>query len=567
MTALIPFWRFGESSAGACSVSKPEIAVGRSTVYTRGGIVCSISPLAASAGIGVLQEGGNAFDAAIATAAAEAVTVPSACGLGGEAFVLMYEARGGRLYGLSGSGKAPMAATRDYFVSRGHRTMPVVGPLAAAVPGEVDAYVTILERFATRPLSRLLEPAIGYAEEGYPIGQRQFASFETSLEKLSAYPDTAAIYTKNGAPYSTGDILVQRNLGRTLRRIAEGGAEEFYRGDTGREMARALRAAGGLHTFEEFAQHKTDWYEPPISTTYRGRTVYETAPPSQGFLLLEILNILEGLDLASMGFYDAETVHAMVESKKLAFADRNAYMGDPRFMPVPLDELISKEFAARRRQRIDRERAVSHVEAGPLGAPVPGDGNTSYFCVIDAQGNAVSFIHSLSHGFGCGFVGGNTGVLLNNRVGRGFSLIEGHPNVIEPGKRTMHTLNAYMVLDDGRLSMIGGTPGGDRQVQWNAQVITNVIDYGMDAQEAVEAPRWTSTPGTDPATIDEPFILQLNEGMSPDEAEKLRAKGHDVIITPLRGVGGSAKLIIVDPETGVRMGGSDPRTDGHAAAI
>ena len=547
--------------------SRPEIRVGRSTVYTKGGVVCSASPLAASAGIGVLNDGGNAFDAAIATAAVEAVTIPSACGLGGEPFVLMHDAKTGRLHGLSSSGNAPMAATRDYFVSRGYQKMPLVGPLAVAIPGEVAAYVGILERFGTMPLERLLEPAIGYAEEGYPIPPRQGRGFSMLLDKLMKYADTAALLTKNGAPYHAGDVLVNKNLANTLRRVAKGGAEEFYKGDTGREIVRAMEAAGGLYTNEEFAAHEAEWYEPPISTTYRGYTVYETNPPSQGHLLLQMLNIMEGFDLADMGYLTAETVHAMVEAKKLAYADRNEYMGDPRFIDAPLDELISKDFAARRRERIDMSKAGVNVEPGPVAAPIPGDDNTSYFCVIDGEGNALSFIHSLSMGFGSGFVGGSTGVILNNRAGRGFSLVEGHPNVIEPGKRTMHTLNAYMVYEDGKPYIVGGTPGGDRQIMWNAQMISNVIDYGMDPQEAVEAPRWTNMPGTDPATIEDPFVLEVDAKMAPEDVDALRAKGHDVVVNPAGGQGGAVQLIMIDPETGVRKAGSDPRADGHAAAL
>ena len=548
-------------------VLKADIRVGAGTVLTRGGMVCSISPQAASAGASVLRDGGNAFDAAVTTAAVEGVTAPSACGLGGEPFVLMYEAKTGKIFGLSGSGKAPMAATRDYFVGRGYQTMPVSGPLAAAIPGEVDAFVGILERYGTRPLSRLLEPAIGYAEEGYPLSARQARGFEMSVERLSHYPDTKKIFTKDGRPYQPGDILVQSDLAQTLKRVARGGTEEFYRGDTAREIVRALEAAGGLYELEEFAQHETEWYEPPIATTYRGYTVYGTAPPSQGFLVLEMLNILEGFDLAGMGFYNAEVVHAMVEAKKLVFADRNRYMGDPAVMPIPLDELISKEFAERRRRDIDPDRAATKVEAGALAAPVAGDGNTSYFCVIDADGNAVSFIHSLSSGFTGSFVAGSTGVLMNNRVGRGFSLVEGHPNVIEPGKRTMHTLNAYMVFSDDQPYMIGGTPGGDRQPQWNVQVITSVIDYGMDPMEALSAPRWVSMPGTDPASIDDPMVLHVGHGMEPEEIEKLRAKGHALTVLPAGASAGSSKLIMVDPDTGVRMGGVDPRSDGQVVVV
>ena len=546
--------------------SKPQIKTGRSAVYTNGGVVASISPLAASAGVRVLADGGNAFDAAIATAAVEAVTVSAGCGLGGEPFVIMYEAKTGRVYGLNGSGKAPMAATRDYFVNRGHKTMPLTGPLAAAIPGEVAGWEGILERFGTRTLASLLEPAIGYADEGHAVSARTASGFQMMNDKLSAYPDTAAVFTKNGAPLEEGDILVQKNLANTLRRVGAGGSEEFYRGDTATEMVRAIRAAGGLYTEEEFAQHESTWHEPPISTTYRGYTVYETAPPSQGFLLLEMLNIMEGLDIGEMGFYNADAVHAMVQAKKLAMADRNEYVGDPDYIDNPLEELISKPWAAQRRALMNPAADIN-FEPGPMAAPIPGDDNTSYFCVVDKEGNALSFIHSLSMGFGGGFVAGETGVTLNNRIGRGFSLVDGHPNVIEPGKRTMHTLNAYMVFKNDKPYLVGATPGGDRQIAWNAQVISNVIDHGLDPQEAVEAPRWTSTPGTDPANVDDPFVLELEGGMAIEEVAKLKTKGHEVDVKETGGYGGSVKLIMIDPETGVRIAGSDPRTDGYAAVV
>ncbi len=546
--------------------STSQVNTGRSTVYTKGGVVVSISPLAASAGLGVLADGGNAFDAAIAVAATEAVTVPSGCGLGGEPFVILYEAKMGRVFGMNGSGKVPLAANRDYFVRQGLDQMPLDGPIAAAIPGEVHGWVSILDRLGTMPLGKLLLPAIGYAEDGYAVSAKSATGFEMLSGKLNKFPDSAAIFTKNGAPYQAGDVLVQKNLGRTLRRVADGGVDEFYRGETAKEMVRAIRAGGGLYTEAEFAAHETTWYEPPISTTYRGHTVYETAPPSQGHLVLQMLNILEDFDLAGMGFYSAESVHAMLEAKSLAFADRNRYMGDPDFIANPLDELISKPFAEQRRKLIDPNSTTVH-EPGSLAVPIPGDDNTSYFCVVDKDGNAASFIHSLSMGFGCGFVAGGTGVLLNNRVGRGFSLVDGHPNVIEGGKRTMHTLNAYMVFKDDKPWLVGGTPGGDRQIPWNVQVISNVIDYGMDAQQAVEAPRWVSTPGSDPASVDDPLLVELDPGMSVIDVEKLRAKGHKVNVKSEFGHGGSAKLIEIDFESGVKTAGSDPRSDGHAATV
>ena len=547
------------------TATRPQIETGRNTVYSNGGVVVSISPLAATAGVRVLAEGGNAFDAAVATAAVEAVTVPPACGLGGEPFVILYDSKTGQVHGLTGSGRAPMAANRNFFIERGHQFMPLEGPLAAAIPGEVLVWEQIIDRFGSRPLAKLIEPAIGYAENGYAISDQLGGAFSALNRKLEQFPDSREIFTDDGRPLQAGGLLVQKNLARTLRTVAAGGAEAFYKGDIGREMARAIQAAGGLYTADEIADHQNAWYEPPISTTYRGNTVYETAPPSHGLILLEMLNILEGYDLGSLGFYNAESVHTMVEAKKLAFADRDRYAGDPAFVSTPVDELISKRFAAQRRQLITQ--ASGYYEPGPLAAPIAGDGNTSYFCVVDAEGNALSFIHSLSMGFGSGFVAGNTGVLLNNRIGRGFSLVDGHANVIEGGKRTMHTLNAYMVMRDDRPYLIGGTPGGDRQIAWNAQVISNVLDHGMSAQEAVEAPRWASFPGTDPHDIDKPFVLELEGGMAEADVQALRDRGHTVSEQTGRPSGGSAKLIVIDPATGVRTAGSDPRTDGHAVAV
>lgn len=542
------------------------MGTGRSIVYSKGGMVCSASPLAASAGISVLRGGGNAFDAAIAVAAVEGVTISPMCGLGGEPFALLYHAKTRRLFGLSGSGAAPRRATREFFVGRGYKDMPAEGPLSVAIPGEVDAYETILEKFGTRPLEKLLEPAIGYAEEGYPIPPRIAAQFTQQVEKLNHSPESAAIFTKSGKPYQAGDILVQKNLARSLWRVAKGGAEEFYRGQTAREILAAIQQGGGLYTEEEFAAHKTVIYDDPISTTYRGHTVYETSLPSQGILVLEMLNILEGFDLRSMGMNTVESIHLMAEAKKLAYADRLKYLGDPAFVKSPVKELLSKEHAAKRRRLIDMDRTAKKVDGSPLKMEAKQE-NTSYFCVVDKEGNAVSFIHSLSNAFGSGFTAGKTGILLNNRVGRGFSLEDGHPNVIELGKHTMHTLNAYMVFRDGVPFLVGGTPGGDSQPQWNVQVISSILDFGLNVQEAVETPRWVSNPGTDPPTVHQPFTLQLERAVGEDVANGLKDKGLSITWYAKDTFPGAVQLIMIDPESGIKAGGSDPRADGHAAAI
>ncbi|MCS7207264.1 MAG: gamma-glutamyltransferase [Dehalococcoidia bacterium] len=545
------------------------VTTGRSVVLTRNGMVCSASPLAGAVGLRVLQEGGNAIDATIATAAAEGVVLPPMCGLGGEVFALVYWAREGKVYGVTGSGKAPLKATREFFVSRGYTVMPQDGPLAVAIPGEVDAFDTLLRRFGSGKfsLARLLEPAIALAEEGFPLPPRITRYLVVFAPQLARHPSTARIFLNNGRPYQPGDILRQPELARSLRAIADKGPREFYEGELARRLVQGLQEEGGLYTLQEWAAHRTIVYDTPLTTTYRGFTVYETHLPSQGILVLQMLNILEGLDLRGMGHTSADYIHLLTEAKKLAYADRLAYLGDPEFVPAPWQALLDKGYAAERRKAIDMRRAAPSVAPGALAVPA-GDGATSYFCVIDRQGNAVSFIHSLSNAFGACRVVGDTGILLNNRVGRGFSLVEGHPNVIAPGKRTMHTLNAYMVFQGGRLHLIGGTPGGDNQPQWNVQVLTRLLDFGLNPQEAAEAPRFTHFPGTDPVAVDAPPELRLEEPFLQNTAlvDDLKRRGHAVGPYPASGFLGGVQIIAIDPATGVRMGGSDPRCDGGAYA-
>ena len=532
----------------------------RSVVFSNRGIICSTSPQACSTGIMVLAEGGNAFDAAIAVAATETVTLPPMCGLGGDVFALLYEASSGKLWGVNGSGAAPTGATPDFYWSKGYSAMPLNGPLAVSVPGEVDAWETIVSRFCTRSLRELMQPAIGYAEEGFPISPRIGSSFSSFVKPLSLYPSTSAVWMKNGRGYRGGDLLVQKDLARSLRLVAEGGPEEFYRGDLARRMVKALRDAGGLFTEEDFANHTTEVYEPPISTTYRGRTVYQVRPPSQGFVMLEILNLMEGYDLGALGHNSAEAVHLMVEAKKLAFEDRNLHAGDPRFVDWPMERFISREYAEERRRDIDPSRVSEAAVAVP-----EADGDTSYFCVADGQGNCVSFIHSLSQSFGSRFLAEGTGINFNNRAGRGFSLEQGHANIIAPGKRTIHTLNCYMVFEDGQPVILGGTPGGDFQVQANPQVVSNLLDHGMDAQDAVDAPRWLSFPSGDPENIDKPFVVQLEPGFSQETRDGLESMGHRT--AHLDPASSKVQVIVRDPESGLLHGASDPRGDGHAAAL
>ena len=533
----------------------------RSLVYGNRGIVCSNSPLAASAGVQIMREGGNAFDAALAVAATEAVTLVPLCGMGGDSFILAYEAATGQLTGINSSGTAPTGATADYYRSRGYEEMPLEGPHAISVPGEVAAWEEMHRRFCSMPFPTLLDTAIGYAEEGFPVSPRIGRSFAASIGKLSQFPASAAIYSSNGGMKAEGEILANPDLSRSLQQVAQGGADEFYRGDLARRMVKELRKAGGLFTESDFADHRLDVYD-PISTSYHGYTVYQTQPPTQGFLLLEMLNLVEDFDLGDLGHNSAQAIHLMTEAKKIAYGDRNRLAGDPRFVEWPLQELISKEYAARRRPEIDAARANN----GAVAFAEDGDGNTTYFCVADGAGNCVSWIHSLSNGFGSGFVADGTGVLFNNRGGRGFSLQPGHPNIIEQGKRTMHTLNCYMAFKDGGPVIVGGTPGGDYQPQCGLQVLANLINYDMDPQAAVEAPRWWSFPGTDPASIKTPFELRVEAGMPESVGRDLEEMGHKVVRRQQGITDGIVQLIVRDPQTGVLKGASDPRGDGHAAA-
>jgi len=536
-------------------------------VLTKKGVVCSASALSGAVGAQVLREGGNAFDAAIATAAAETVVLPSKCGIGGELFALIYEASTGKMYGVSGNGRAPMAASREFFIDKGYKQMPVEGPLSPSVPGEVHAWQTIAERFGTRHLGQLIRPAIELAEDGFPLAQhiaRLFSESLGSAKVLADFPTSARVFLKeDGERYGPGDVLVQKDLARSLRRIAEGGAEEFYKGELAKEIAAGIAAAGGLIDEEDLAAQETIVYENPPSVEFHGHEVFATGLPSHGPLTLEIMSLLDGFDLAASGHNTVETIHTMVEAKRLAFADRLAYIGDPDFIDVPMDELLSKEYAAKRRAAVDTAHMADIVAAGELAYSGSHSESTSYFCVIDSQGNAVSFIHSLSTYFGSGFVPGETGILLNNRAGHCFSLDEGHPNVIASGKKTINTIHSYMVKKGGDLVFLGGTPGGDSQPQWNAQVMSNLIDHGMTVQEAADAPRWMHTPGTYPHGIDNPMELRLEDGIDQGVLDGLADLGHNILPYPRATVPGNVQLIAIDPGTGVHAGATDRRCDGY----
>lgn len=545
------------------SVARSSITKIRSRVLATGGIVAAEHPLAVAAGIDVLRRGGNAMDAAIATALTTAVTLPSKCGLGGDAFFLYYEAETGTVTAINGSGIAPQSLSREYFTDLGYEKMPMYGPLSISVPGAVDAYFEAVDRWCTLPAKDLFSYAIGYARHGFPLSDGIAATLRSAQDELAEYPSSARVFLSGGGPPTAGQLLVQSDLASTLEMLVEHGPRYFYEGELAERIVVGLEQVGAKFSMSDFADHQSEVYE-PLSTTYRGYRVFETKPPSQGHILLEELNILENADVGALGHNSAAAIHLMVEAKKRAFADRNAYSRDPALGRFPLETLISKPFAAGRYATINSDVASNEV---PFQAIDEHAGDTTYLCTADAEGNMVSFIHSLSAGFGSRVIAGDTGIVLNNRAGRGFSLVEGHPNVFEGGKRTMHTLNAYMIAEGEDVIMAGGTPGGDRQVQWNMQVIANLVDYEMDVQAAVEAPRWVSFPGTDPANLSHPYELHLESRIPAEVLEGLRARGHRLREMGTYSGGGAAFVIRRDPPTGLLEAGADPRSEGFAGTI
>ncbi len=515
-------------------------------------------PLAAQAGLQVLMEGGNVVDAAIATSAVLSVIRPHMTSIGGDLFCLIYMAKEGRVVAINASGPAPQAATIDFFREQGMRQVPIHGPLSVETPGCVAGWELALNHFGTMPLSHLLRPALHFAEDGVPVSRYLAKALAEGARQFAKFPNWMATFLPEGRPYREGEILKQPNLARTLRALQEGGAEVFYRGEIADAVASFVQQEGGLLSREDLAACRAELLE-PIQVDYRGYTVYEQPPVSQGHILLQELAIAEGFDLPGLGRDSADAIHIMVECKKLAFADRLRYLGDPSRVNLPLSQLLSREYASIRRKKIDVNRAI--VAAAP-GALASVGSDTTYHCVIDSEGNAVSMIQSIFRSFGSGVVAGDTGIVLNDRLSA-FFLDPAHPNALAPGKRTAHTLNTYMVFRDGRPFLVAGTPGADDQVQVNFQVISNLIDHGMSLQEAIEAPRWSSIPGTVPGEIYAPYELRLENGFPPHVVEGLSQKGHVVVVDPSITFG-SVKAVMMDPETGVLCGGSDPRRDGYA---
>jgi gamma-glutamyltranspeptidase / glutathione hydrolase len=523
------------------------------------GMIAAAHPLTAETGLQVLKAGGNAVDAAVAAGLTAAVVMPEMCGLGGDLFAIV-QPSGQAPVAVLGSGVAPRTATLEQMRAAGDGIhMPFDGPLSIGVPGMVHAYGALLDRFGSQPMASLAAPAIGHAENGFPITTLGWAAIDAFASLIQRCPATAAVLMPGGRAPRPGEVLRQTDLARALRAIVSEGPATFYQGDLGGRIAKAVQDLGGALSADDLAAHETV-LEPTLSTIYRGYTIHQTGLPSQGMILLEALNIVENAAAAALAAGDAAAVHTLVEATKLAYADRLAFAMDPTFGATPLKTLLSKPWAARRFAEIDAARSAEENAGGVMTG-----GDTTYLCVVDGDGLMVSLIQSVSSAFGSGIIAGDTGVILNNRVGRGFSLDEGHPNLFAPGKKTMHTLNCWSMQDSGGVPiMVGGTPGGDGQPQWNLQMLVGLIDGGLDVQAATELPRWSMWPGTDPANRPNPYRLEVETRLPDETRAGLEALGHRLRDMGGWGAGGAAQIIALDPENGVMAGGSDPRAEGLA---
>jgi gamma-glutamyltranspeptidase/glutathione hydrolase len=534
---------------------------GRSPVLAPHGMVATSQPLAAQVGLEVLRRGGNAVDAAIATNAALGLVEPMSCGVGGDLFALVWDSKTQKLYGLNASGRSPYKATRRLFAVKKLREIPETGPLSWSVPGCVDGWAELNKRFGSKPLAELLAPTIAYAEEGFPVSQVIGTRWVLAEPLLRRHPDTARTYLPGDKAPHPGDVFKNPNLAKTYRAIAEGGRDAFYKGRIAKEIVAFSDRAGGLFTLKDFADHTSTWVE-PVSTTYRGYQVWELPPNGQGIAVLQMLNLLEGYDLKKMGPTSADYWHLFLEAEKLTYADRAKYYADPDFAKLPIAELISKPYAERRRKLIDLHHARLKV---PAGEPKLSRGDTVYLTVVDKDRNCVSLIQSNYFGFGSGLVPGELGFALQNR-GTLFALDEKHFNRLEPHKRPFHTIIPALVTKAGRPWFCFGVMGGDMQPQGQVQVLVNLIDFGMNVQEAGEAPRMqhfgSATP-TGRKAVPGGGETQAEIGIPRSVVEELRHRGHRMVSVLYNG--GGYQGILIDPTTNMLHGGSEYRLDGCAA--
>jgi gamma-glutamyltranspeptidase/glutathione hydrolase len=530
----------------------------RSVVLATHGMVATSQPLAAQIGIDILKEGGSAVDAAIAANAALGLMEPTGCGIGGDLFALVWDADTKQLLGLNASGRSPQALTLGHLKDLGLERIPAYGPLSVSVPGTVDGWFQLHERFGRLPMAGLLAPAIHYAEEGFPVSPVIAGYWADDVALLKDYPGFAAVFMPNGQAPAPGQLFRNPDLAASYRRLAADGRDAFYRGELATVMVDHLTRHGGFLGRDDLAAHVSEWVA-PVSTSYRGYDVWELPPSGQGIAALQILNLLEGFDLKTMGFGSVDYLHLLIEAKKLAFEDRARFYADPQFAAVPIRQLISKQYAAVRRPLINMERANDAVVPGDPLALESSD--TVYLAVADAAGNMVSLIQSNYRGMGSGMTPEGLGFVLQDR-GELFSLDEHHPNVYAPGKRPFHTIIPAFVTRDGEPLVSFGLMGGAMQPQGHAQIIVNMIDFGMSLQEAGDAPRMRHDGSSEPTgeVCRDGGTVNLECGISAAAIRELRRRGHRVVQEP----GGFGGYQAIQRQSGVYLGASESRKDGQA---
>ncbi|HNY51856.1 MAG TPA: gamma-glutamyltransferase [Bacteroidales bacterium] len=530
----------------------------RSEVIAQNGMAATSQPLATQAAIDILQKGGNAIDAAIAANAVLGVVEPTGCGIGGDLFAIIWSSEKQKLYGLNASGRSPRSLKMDYFKKNGYQFIPATGPLPVSVPGCVDGWYEMHELFGRIPMRDILQPAINYARNGFPVTEVIAFYLESNVRALSDFPNIKETYMPKGKVPAKGEIFKNPNLANTLEKIAKGGRNEFYRGSIAKTIDAFMKANGGFLSYDDLSRHSSEWIQ-PVKSSYRGYDIWELPPNGQGIATIQILNILEGFDIARMGFGSAQYIHTFTEAKKLAFEDRAKYYADQRFSKVPVTQLISKKYAAERRKLINPSRAARIVNSGKIEA-----GNTIYLTVADRFGNMVSLIQSNYRGMGSGMCPTGLGFILQDR-GEMFSLDPGHANAYAPGKRPFHTIIPGFITKNGKPWISFGVMGGDMQPQGHAQIIVNLIDFKMNLQEAGDAPRIYHTGSSEPTgqVMTEGGILYLESGIRWEEIRQLLTMGHNVQWN--LGSYGGYQAIMWDEKNKVWYGASESRKDGQAS--
>lgn len=530
----------------------------RSEVIARNGMVATSQPLATQVGLKILQNGGNAIDAAIATNAVLGLVEPTGNGIGGDLFAIIWDAESQQLYGLNASGRSPESLTLSYFKEKNMQSIPAYGPLPVSVPGCVDGWFEMHQKFGSKPMTEILAPAIEYAREGFPVSELIAFYMRLSSRRFQQYPNFSEVYMPGGATPAKSEVFKNPALANTLEKIAQKGRDAFYKGEIAATIADFIQEQGGFLSKKDLAKHTSEWVE-PVSSNYRGYDVWELPPNGQGIAALQILNILEQYDIHSMGFGSTDYVHLFTEAKKLAYEDRAKYYADMDFAKVPVEKLISKEYAKERAKLINPNRAAQTFDAGELET-----GNTIYMTVADKYGNMVSLIQSNYRGMGSGMVPPGLGFMLQDR-GELFSLDDGHANVFEPGKRPFHTIIPAFVTKDGKPYMSFGVMGGAMQPQGHAQIIVNMVDFGMNLQEAGDAPRIQHHGSSEPTgeKMTDGGYVTLEEGYDYEVIRELMFKGHDMRWDA--GGYGGYQAIMYDAENQVYYGASESRKDGQAA--